>query len=111
MTFNPENGEALNVVFRRLRKLDRDLEDAGLNKNERVDTLINACITEGLDNGVRIVGAITKLGFTRRHVGIQLKTGLRRDPEWPFWGQRADGTYYAPARELPDVPVMQLPTS
>ena len=90
----------IDAVFRNLRALDQSLVDSGVNKNDRVLLLINACINQGIDTGARIVGTVVQLGFNRQHVGMTLKHGLQRQPEWPNWGRHDAGTYYAP-EEVP----------
>lgn len=84
------------ALFSGLRDLERQLASAGVNKHDRAHMLINACIGEGIDTGCHIVGVLASLGFDKRHVGITLKAGLQRDPEWPNWGRSEDGRYYAP---------------
>lgn len=91
------------ALFRRLRALDQALVDSKVKKHDRATMLINACISEGLISGRRITGALATLGFNRRHAGIQLEDGFRNEPEWPYWGRRDHGTYYAPDKMLPDV--------
>lgn len=93
----------VSAVFRRLRALDQALQDSKVNKHDRATMLINACINEGLISGRRITGALATLGFNRQHAGIQLEDGFRKEPEWPYWGRRDDGTYYVPERALPDL--------
>ncbi len=93
----------INAVFRRLRAFDQSLIAGKANKHDRAHMLINACISEGIDTGTRITGALEKLGLNRQHVGIRLTEGIQNEPEWPNWGRRDDGTYYAPPRPTPDV--------
>ena len=87
---------AIDSLFRGLRDLERHLTNAGVNKHDRAHVLINACITEGIDSGTRIIGVLAKLGFNKQHAGITLKAGLQREPEWPNWGRHEDGRYHAP---------------
>lgn len=93
----------INAVFRSLRALDQSLLDGKVNKNDRATTLISACIAEGFDTGKRIIGVLVRLGFNGQHVGMQLKHGLQRTPEWPNWGCRDDGTYYVPDKVPPSL--------
>lgn len=88
----------INAVFRRLRAFDESLLMAKANKHDRAHLLINACISEGLNTGSRITGALERLGLNRHHAGICLAGGLQREPLWPNWGRREDGTYYAPPK-------------
>lgn len=93
----------VNAVFRRLRALDEKLLTDKVNNNDRVHMLINACISEGLNTGPRITGHLESLGLNRRHAGILLAKGRMREPLWPNWGRREDGTYYAPPMPLQDI--------
>jgi hypothetical protein len=95
VTFSPVEPH-INTLLGSLRDLDPHLTTAGLKKHDRAHTLINACISEGIDTGTRIIGVLAKLGFNKRHVGIALKAGTQREPEWPNWGRRDDGKYHAP---------------
>lgn len=85
----------INAVFRRLRALDRQL--APDTKHDRVHALIGACVSEGIDRGSRITGALAKLGYNKRHVGKTLHDGLRPGPEGVHWYRSADGTYHLPS--------------
>jgi hypothetical protein len=87
--------ELVGDTFRRLREFNNELIRTKANKDERVDALINACISEGFNHGKRITGAIKALGYNRRHAGMRLNAGTRSEPEWPYWGKSDDGTYYA----------------
>lgn len=95
----PEDAD-INAVFSSLRGLDQVLLDGKVNTNDRAIMLISACIAEGFDTANRIVGVLGRLGFNRRHVGLMLKHGLQRTPEWPNWGRHYDGTYFVPDRAL-----------
>jgi len=92
-----------NAAFRRLRELNGKLIAAKVNDHERAHALINAAINEGFDRGTRITGALARLDFDKRHVGIVLQEGLRAEPEWPNWGRTAEGVYFAPSRALPQI--------
>lgn len=82
----------INAVFRRLRALDADCgPDA--NQYDRVIVLIAACIEEGLTEGKRIVGAIARLDFDKKFVGIQLSKNVGNDPARHLWRKLDDGTY------------------
>jgi len=92
-----------NAAFRRLRELNSKLIAAKVNDHERAHVLINASIHEGFDRGNRITGALARLDFDKRHVGIVLQVGLRAEPEWPNWGRTPEGIYFAPPQELPQI--------
>ena len=89
-----------NTLFASLRDLDKCLVTEGCHKHDRVQVLINACIAGGVNTGTKIVGVLVILGFDRKHVGIVIKAGTQRAPEWPNWGRGADGTYYVPAEPV-----------
>lgn len=86
-------------VFNRLRALDGQLVEAGVNCHDRALTMINACINEGIDKGPEIIAALACLGFNPRHAGITLSSNIQRGPVWPYWGRRDCGQYFAP--EMP----------
>ncbi|MBB3858991.1 hypothetical protein GGQ88_000231 [Novosphingobium hassiacum] len=79
-----------------LRKLEKDLVDDGLKRNDRAHALINACINEGIDSGPGIIAALISLGYNGKHAGIMLSTNIQREPVWPNWGRRDCGQYFAP---------------
>ena len=86
----------VNAAFRRLRALDRVLQDRKVNKDDRATMLINACIDVGFTAGPRITGALHTIGLNKRHAGMRLMAGLQVEPVWPYWGRREDGTYFVP---------------
>lgn len=96
------SGPEFNALFANLRDLDSYLAAEGSNKHERARLLINTCISGGIIAGTNIVGVLVKLGFDRKHVGIALKAGTHRAPEWPDWGRRDDGTYHVPPQPVTD---------
>lgn len=63
------------------------------NKHERVLVLISACIVEGMDTFARIIGALVRLGFNRKHVALLLKEGTGNSAEQHRWRKGADGRY------------------
>lgn len=85
-----------DAIILRLRDLDEALMARKLNKHERANMLISSCIDEGVDSGSRIVGLLRELGFDRQHVGMLLKGGIQRHPEWPNWGRTDAGAYFVP---------------
>ena len=86
-------------VFNRLRELDGQLVEAGVKRNDRALTMINACIIHGINKGSDIVAALAGLGFNPRHAGIMLRRNIQREPVSPYWGRRDCGQYFAP--EMP----------
>ena len=86
----------VTTFFRELRALDETFVAQKLKKPDRVQMLINACISQGVNNGKRIVGVLVRLGFNDAHVRTVLAKGIRRKPEWPEWGKGIDGVYFAP---------------
>lgn len=88
----------VTTFFRELRALDETFVAQKLKKPDRVQMLINACISQGVNNGKRIVGVLVSLGFNDVHVRTVLAKGIRREPEWPEWGKSLEGVYFAPER-------------
>ena len=73
----------------RLQRL-LDTYGTGANKHEQAIMLVEACISEGINTGPRIIGALKRLGFDHRHVAIVLKG------DTPFahgWRKGTDGIY------------------
>ncbi len=64
-----------------------------VNKHDKGNVLIKACIDRGLNTGVRIVRALMALGFNGRHVGMLLKAGRGENPERHMWKRDSDGHY------------------
>ena len=62
----------ISATYDALVELDQMLKDVKANKHDRVITLIEICIERGIDTGKRITVVLSKLGFTKRHVGILL---------------------------------------
>jgi hypothetical protein len=81
-----------SAMFARLQRL---IDDCGPNRNKHhlVIVLITACITEGVDTGSRIIGALVHLGFNNRHVAMLLKEGTGANPELHRWRKGQDGRY------------------
>jgi hypothetical protein len=96
------SGTEFDNLFGSLLSLRAHLRKTSADKHSQVDLLINACITGGVNTGTNIVGVLASLGFDRKHAGIRLTAGVQYDPEWPYWGRRSDGKYYAPSEEQPD---------
>lgn len=85
---------ATTAFFQGLRDLDGQCRSRGVNKHDRAIVLIIACIEEGLNTGPRIVGALRKLGFNPRHVGMHLREGTGGDPQRHRWQRVEDGRYF-----------------
>lgn len=66
---------------------------AGTNKNDRVEVLIAACISDGLDTGSRIIGVAKLLGFHPRHAGKTLNLGTGNNPRVNLWRRSDEGQY------------------
>lgn len=89
MAINPDD---ITATFRRLRALDAACgPDA--NNYDRVVVLISACIEEGITEGKRIVGAVARLQFNKRFVGMVLTKNAGNDPGRHHWKRLSDGTY------------------
>lgn len=76
----------VDAIFRRLRQLMKDCAKA--NSHDRVTIAIAACIDEGINTGIRIVGAARRLGFDAQHAGIVLSNGIGSN-----WKRAEDGRY------------------
>ena len=84
------NRNADAEIFRELQALKAKTRRTG---HDRVIVLIAACILHGWDEGGRIIGALVKLGFNQKYVGIILRTNTGDDPKRYFWKRVADGIY------------------
>lgn len=76
----------VDAIFRRLRQLMKDCAKA--NSHDRLTIAIAACIDEGINTGIRIVGAARRLGFDAQHAGIVLNGGIGFN-----WHRAEDGHY------------------
>lgn len=79
------------AIFGRLRKLDASLSKE--NKNVRVDTLIEACILEGINAGDLIVWTLHQLEFNKQHVRIRLNKGAGTNTERFRWYADKEGRF------------------
>lgn len=78
--------EEVNALFGRLRQLMEVCRV--VNKNDRLNVLIAACIDEGINTGRRIVGVAKRLDFDVTHARISLNKGI--DDKW---SRDENGTY------------------
>lgn len=86
----PRSSQGDAELFRRLRRLK---DSSGSNKNDQVIVLIEGCISEGLNQGKRITGAVASLGFNKRHVGKLLREKTGKDPKRHRWTVDEAGFY------------------
>jgi hypothetical protein len=84
--------EEIAAIFRRLRTLLYDLEEVKSDHDKAI-VMIVACIDQGLNTGPRITGALERLGFNKRHIGIILKQETGNDPARHRWMRSAEGIY------------------
>lgn len=80
------------TMFGRLSALLRNIAP-GTNKNDRVTTLIAACIAEGKVTRKEIIGIAVHFGFKRYHVAQFLEYGTGHDPESGHWRRNPDGSF------------------
>lgn len=76
-----------------LAKLDAVLKNTDSNKNDRVITLIQACIGEGINEGRAIVSQLVQLGYDPVHVRIQLSKNAGPLPSNKLWERGDNGRY------------------
>jgi hypothetical protein len=81
-----------SAVFSNLRRLKAS-QRFRLTKHDLAQLLIAACISEGIDSGRRITGALQALGLNRQHAGMMLKDGTGDDPAFHWWFIDAGGRY------------------
>lgn len=81
-----------DAFFRRLRQLYQACRE--LSKHEQARVLIRACMEEGLIEGTRIVGVLTRIGFNRQHAGLILRSLCGSNPERNDWGKDTAGHYH-----------------
>lgn len=65
----------------------------GVNKHDRADVLIEACISDGVVMGSEIIALAAQLGFTPGHVNIRLKLGAGGNPDVYRWQRDKEGRY------------------
>ena len=90
---DPAEQEWITTVFRTLRKIDATAKPY-TNQHDRVVVLIKACITAGIDEGKRIVGALKRLEYDGQFVGILLNKRAGNDPARHDWRRDDDGRYH-----------------
>lgn len=79
-------------VMAELRKLMEGLDPA-INKNERADIGIEACILNDVRHGPSILWALSTLGFKKEHIGARLGHGAGKNPSMFRWFKADDGFY------------------
>ncbi|GAB5349218.1 hypothetical protein [Alteriqipengyuania sp. 357] len=84
--------ESTNAFFQRLHQLWRDC-GAKASRHDTARVLITACIDEGVLEGPRIIGVLSKLGFNRKHVGKTLSQLTGPDPAKCDWYKDDAGKY------------------
>jgi len=81
-------------LYDKLIALDRQLKGQGVrNRHDRATALIGACLSEGVDTGALIVSVLSKLGFSKQHVGKLLTDEAKRNPQTALWCRDADKRY------------------
>lgn len=75
-----------------LRKM-LDGFDPSLNKHDRADALIEACLSQGPADSTAISELADQLGFNPVHVRIRLVKGAGRNSNVYRWWRDAEGRY------------------
>ncbi|MCA0979300.1 hypothetical protein LCM19_13080 [Qipengyuania flava] len=83
--------ELEHAFFEGLRELWKECGH-GTNKHDQARILIMACIDEGVNNGKRIVGILSKIGFNARHIGATLDRQCGSNPDHDWWKDN-EGNY------------------
>lgn len=83
----PESDHAL---FEGLRRL---MADCGPNRNDQADTVIMACIGQGINISPRLRSVLKTLGFDARHAGIRMHFGTGTNPALHSWRRDKNGVY------------------
>jgi hypothetical protein len=81
------------ITSRFLDDMRELIQNSGNNQNEQVQNLITACIEEGIDEFLPILGVASKVGLKTDHVFNVLDTGTGNHPERHIWRLNADGRY------------------
>ena len=79
-------------MFGRLSALLRNIAP-DTDKNDRVTTLISACIAEGKVTQKEIIGIAVHFGFHAYHVVKTLDQGIGYDPASGHWRRNKDGSF------------------
>lgn len=101
MTMTTDTPTATTAMLRRLEVLRDVCIQIGCDKHEQVQMLVAACIDEGVDTGPEIIATLVKIGFKGSHVGIVLRTNLKR-----LWQRDGERFYTA----LPPLAQLTTPT-
>lgn len=64
-----------------------------VNKHDRADVVIQACIAQGFFTRAQIIDIAKQLGLNPAHVAIRLKAGAGRNPDVYMWHHDDDGQY------------------
>ena len=80
-----------------LDSLQAYLDENVSNKNDRVITLIQACIGEGINEGRAIVSQLVQFGYDPVHVRIQLSKNAGPLPSNKLWERGDNGRYRLPS--------------
>jgi hypothetical protein len=83
----------LNALFRDLRALIKAC-GSGASKHEVVTNVIVACIMEGINQGVRIVGVLKRLKFDGKHAAMTLHHVTNGPLTRTLWRQDEAGLYH-----------------
>ena len=65
----------VDQIFQRLRELKLALGKP-INADNRLITIVAACIDEGINTSDRIIGTAHRLGFDKRHTRRVLRSGV-----------------------------------
>lgn len=77
---------ATTAMLRRLEVLRDVCIQIDCDKHDQVQILVAACIDEGINTGPGIIAKLADIGFDKDHVGIVLRTNLKR--LWQRDGER-----------------------
>ena len=77
----------MEAFFERVQSL---IDQCGTNKNDRAILAISACILEGIDTKLHILGILKRLDFDTGHIVIML-AGRSYDVPWVL--DKATGRY------------------